>query len=82
MSRLPSTLIALPSAVFSVGRIVSKRQNDRTGQVWGFDGLAPGKYHLRFEYVYTKEGDKFWAGKATTNDVEFEVAAPEGAKPE
>jgi hypothetical protein len=47
--------------------------------LWWLDGLTPGKYLLRFEYAYTKERDKFWAGKATTNDVEFEVVTPKDA---
>src|SRR5262249_42217148 len=54
---------------------------DGTGMLWYFDGVRPGKYLLRFEYDNSKK-DRFWSGKATTNDVEFEVAAPEGAKGE
>jgi hypothetical protein len=55
--------------------------SDRTGFLWSFDGVGPGKYLLRFEYENTK-GEKFWTGKATTNDIEFEIATPEGAKRE
>ena len=55
---------------------------DGTGMSWYFDDVRSGKYVLSFEYAYTKEGDKFWAGKATTNDVEIEVVVPEGEKPE
>ena len=52
---------------------------DGTGMLWYFDGVRPGKYLLRFEYDHSKN-DKFWTGKATTKDVEFEVVVPEGAK--
>jgi RNA polymerase sigma factor (sigma-70 family) len=54
---------------------------DGTGLLWYFFGVQPGKYLLRFEYDNSKN-DKFWTGKATTKDVEFEVVTPEGAKRE
>ena len=54
---------------------------DGTGMLWYFDGVRPGKFLLRFEYDHSKN-DKFWTGKATMNDVEIEVVAPEGAKRE
>jgi hypothetical protein len=54
---------------------------DGAGMLWYSDGVRPGKYLLRFEYDHSKN-DKFWTGKATTNDVEIEVVAPEGAKRE
>jgi RNA polymerase sigma factor (sigma-70 family) len=54
---------------------------DGTGMSWYFDDVRSGKYLLSFEYDHSKK-DKFWTGKATTNDVEFEVVVPEGAKRE
>jgi RNA polymerase sigma factor (sigma-70 family) len=54
---------------------------DGTGMSWYFDDVRSGKYLLSFEYDHSKN-DKFWTGKATTNDVEFEVVVPEGAKRE
>jgi RNA polymerase sigma factor (sigma-70 family) len=50
--------------------------SDGTGLLWYFDGVGPGRYLLRFEYENTK-GEKFWTGKATTNDVEFEIVPGE-----
>jgi RNA polymerase sigma factor (sigma-70 family) len=54
---------------------------DGTGMSWYFDDVRSGKYLLSFEYNHSKN-DKFWTGKATTNDVEIEVVVPEGAKRE
>jgi hypothetical protein len=49
------------------------------GMSWYFDDVRSGKYLLSFEYDHSKN-DKFWTGKATTNDVEFEVVTPKDAK--
>jgi RNA polymerase sigma factor (sigma-70 family) len=54
---------------------------DGTGMSWYTDDVRSGKYLLSFEYDHSKN-DKFWTGKATTNDVEIEVVVPEGAKRE
>src|SRR5262249_52990638 len=52
---------------------------DGTGFVWTFDEVATGKYFLHFEYENTR-GEKFWTGKATTNDVEFVILTADRAK--
>jgi RNA polymerase sigma factor (sigma-70 family) len=54
---------------------------DGTGMLWYFDGVRPGRYLLRFEHDHPRN-DRFWTGKATTNDVELEIITPEGAKRE
>jgi RNA polymerase sigma factor (sigma-70 family) len=48
---------------------------DATGFLWCFDGLKPGKYALSFRYQNDDPGtdQAFWVGKATTEEVTFEI---------
>jgi RNA polymerase sigma factor (sigma-70 family) len=49
---------------------------DPSGFLWQFDGLRPGKYLLSFRYEYESDDGKappFWRGKATTEEIAFEI---------
>jgi RNA polymerase sigma factor (sigma-70 family) len=70
---------------------------DGSGGGWYFDGLVPGKYLLSFAYENSEEtlatflrarptkleeGQSFWTGKVTTNEVEFEITPARQGSPE
>jgi uncharacterized protein (TIGR03067 family) len=66
------------------GKTLDLSGNDINPAVWKYEALPLGKYRWNFRYENTQEqgfGEKFWIGKAQTEELAVEIVPPAPYKP-